>query len=139
MTSSANISLYAPPAPSPATLIVFTVPSNAINTTLAPGGTYGPQSVVASGSNTVASYGGSFLPFETVGAGSVVLPVTASGQSTASDQNGNISSIVRTTASAYGSVTYTYTPSSVPEPGSVAMLIAGGVTGAGVLVRRRKK
>ena len=142
LTSSANISLYAPPPPpGPATLIVFTIPANSINTILTPFGSFGPQAVVANGSNTVASYGGSFLPFLTVGPGSIVLPVSANGQSSASDQNGNLNASVRTTATAFGSVTYTYTPvtTGVPEPGSVAMLIAGGVSGAGFFLRRRRK
>ena len=38
-------------------------------------------------------------------------------------------------------ITYTYTVpnGSVPEPGSVVLLCAGGISGAGVLLRRRKK
>ena len=142
LTSSGTITLYSPPAPpSAATLIVFTTPANSIPPfPVAANATFGPQTVVANGSNTVPSYGGSFLPFEQAGGGFFTLPVTASGLSSASDDNGNITTTIRTTASAFGSVLYTYTPktNAVPEPGSIALLIAGGVSGAAFLIRRRK-
>ena len=142
LTSSGTITLYSPPPPPGAsTVIVFTTPTNMIGPIAVAGNAnFGPIMVNASGSNTVPSYSGSFLPFEQAGGGSFTLPVTASGTSNASDDNGNITTTVQTTASAYASVVYTYTPntSSVPEPGSVALLIAGGVSGAALFVRRRK-
>ena len=142
LNSSANISLFAPPIASPANLITFVVPSNALPPIpVAPNSSFGPQTVVANGTSATANYGGSFLPFETSGAGSIVLPVSANGASTAADTNGNILTSIRTTATAFGTVTYNYTPSTtgVPEPGSVAMLFAGGMTGAGFFIRRRRK
>ena len=142
LTSQTNISLYAPPVVSPSNLIIFTTPSNVFGPITVPGGAnFGPQTVVAPGNSTNPSYSGSFLPFEAAGGGFVSLPVTANGQSNASDTNGNINTSIRTTASAFGSVVYTYTPTQtgVPEPGSVAMLIAGGMTGAGFFIRRRRK
>ena len=142
LTSGGTISLYAPPTPSASNLIVFTTPANSLGpVAVAANASFGPSTVVAAGSNSVPSYGGSFLPFEAMGGGFITLPVTASGASSASDDNGNITTTIRTTASAFGSVLYTYTPktSSVPEPGSVALLIAGGVSGVGLFARRRKK
>ena len=142
LTSSANIALYAPPVATAANLIAFVIPSNALPPIpIAPNSSFGPQTVVASGTSGTASYGGSFLPFETLGSGSIVLPVSANGQSAAADTNGNILASIRTTATAFGTVTYNYTvpTTGVPEPGSVAMLVAGGMTGAGFFVRRRRK
>ena len=43
LTSSANISLYAPPVVSPATLIVFTIPSNSTSLSVAPNATFWPD------------------------------------------------------------------------------------------------
>ena len=52
---------------------------------------------------------------------------------------GNIVSSVNTVADVNATVIYTYhRVSGVPEPGSVAMMIAGGITGAGFFVRRRR-
>ena len=143
LTSSANISLYAPPGPASASsLITFVIPSNALPAfPVAANAPFGPQTVIANGTSSAANYTGSFLPFETVGLGSIVLPVSGNGSSSASDSNGNILTSIRTTASAFGAVTYNFTPTTtgVPEPGSVAMLIAGGMTGAGFFIRRRRK
>ena len=141
LVSGGTISLYMPPVASPANLLVATTPNNSLPpVAIAANAMFGPLTVVAASSSSIPSYGGSFLPFETVGAGTISLPVSANGQSSASDDNGNITTTIRTTASAFGSVVYTYTPrtNAVPEPGSIALLIAGGVSGAAFLIRRRK-
>ena len=142
LTSQATLSLFAPPSPTPANLIASSTPSaSQAPFTIGPGANFGPIVVVAPVSSTVSNYTGSFLPFETLGSGTVSMPVSANGQSTASDSNGNIATVIRTNAQAFGSVTYFYTPvtTGVPEPGSVAMLVAGGMTGAGFFIRRRRK
>ena len=143
LTSAGKISLYAPPAPPTASnLVVFTTPANSIPPfPVAANANFGPSTVNAVGSNSVPSYAGSFAPFQAAGGGTITLPVTASGTSSASDDNGNITSTIRTTATAYGSILYTYTPktNAVPEPGSVAMLVAGGVSGAAFLLRRKRR
>ena len=118
LTSQGTISLYAPiGSPSSASLIVYTIPSNTPPSfPVAANANFGPTTVVASGSSSVVSYNGSFLPFKAAGGDFLTLPVTANGQSNASDDNGNITSIVSTKASVYVSVTYTYTPATPPLP-----------------------
>ncbi len=74
------------------------------------------------------------------GAGSISLAYSSlSGQSTLGG-GGNVNSAVSTVADVSAKIVYTYhTPSAVPEPGSVALLLTSGVTGAGLLARRRAK
>ena len=98
---------------------------------------YGP--LVGTDTKSVAPGAGDFALY--TGAGNFTLAYgSLSGQSI-SGGGGNIKSNISTVADVSATVVYTYhySESSVPEPGSAAMLVAGSVTGAGVLVRRRKK
>ncbi len=103
------------------------------------GGTSGFTSA-ATGSQTSGPtiYTGALLT-DFLGAGTVDLPVSATGTSTATG-GGNIVSSFSTSATATATLRYTYTDSSpaTPEPGTWAMLAAGASTGLVALRRRRR-
>lgn len=102
------------------------------------GANFGP--VVASASNSFTSPPPiSDLALFT-GVGNILLPVFATANSTATG-SGNLLTLIRTQAGADVSVTYDYTPrnNNVPEPGAVAFLATGAISGLGVLARRRRK
>ena len=74
-----------------------------------------------------------------IGAGNFTLPYASLSGIEVAGGGGNIVATVLTKADVSATVTYRYhRPASVPEPGGMALLIAGGVTGAGLFVRRRK-
>jgi len=58
------------------------------------------------------------------GTGSIVLPIVATGCSTASG-GGNLISQFITSASAYVEVTYTYDEPAIPEPATLLLLVSG--------------
>ncbi len=74
------------------------------------------------------------------GAGSISFSYVSLSGTTTLGGGGNIVSNISTVADVSAKVVYTYhlQPTDVPEPGSVAMMIAGGITGAGFFVRRRR-
>ena len=74
------------------------------------------------------------------GLGTIDLNVSAEALSTASGA-GNLITLIQTQAGAKVTVEYKYRPrnNDVPEPGSVAMLVAGGVMGVGLLRRRASR
>ena len=125
-------------------LLVQTIPTltvgDAFNTLLQTAGTSSSATGSATASNAATYSSASDLALFT-GLGNIALPTQAAGFVNVSLIGGNAAAGQSTIAGANVSVVYNYTPGStaVPEPGSVAMLLAGGITGAGLLVRRRRK
>ncbi|ELX10040.1 hypothetical protein containing PEP-CTERM anchor [Janthinobacterium sp. HH01] len=71
------------------------------------------------------------------GLGNLHAALTGTSSSSVIGTSGNTRSLVQPMFDAYGSVTYTYVPSPVPEPTAYAML-AAGLGLAGALLRKRK-
>jgi len=96
---------------------------------------FGPFTLTNSSTNTLTS-GAAYLSF--IGLGTISTFVQGIGTDS-SVGDSNLSYNPHT--SGYGSVTvvYNYHATGVPEPGSAALLIGMGVTGAGILVRFRKR
>ena len=124
-------------------LLVQTIPTltkgDAFNPLTQNAGTSSSSTGSATATNSASFSSASDLALFT-GLGNIALPTQAAGFVTVSLIGGNATAGQSTIAGANVSVLYTYTPgtTAVPEPGSVAMLIAGGITGAGILIRRRK-
>ncbi|WP_162249885.1 choice-of-anchor E domain-containing protein [Massilia sp. Root351] len=107
-----------------------------INFSGASGGSTG--TVSANGSNSFTSFNASdFSLFSALGGGTINLGLNAIGNSSGTGA-GNLLTQFNTSAAGNVLVTYTYTPTGeVPEPATLATLIAGlGLMGA---VRRRAK
>jgi hypothetical protein len=104
------------------------------------GGTSGGSTgtVSADGSNFfVSSDASDFALFSALGGGSINLGLSAVGNSSGTG-SGNLITQFNTAASGNALVTYTYTPASdVPEPASLATVLAG--LGLMAAVRRRAK
>jgi hypothetical protein len=78
--------------------------------------------------------------FTTNGAGSIYLPVTTNTITFTANTGGNTASGQVTTANATGTVTYNYISNgNVPEPGALALISAGAVSGFFIIRRRRRK
>ncbi|OEZ63269.1 choice-of-anchor E domain-containing protein [Duganella sp. HH105] len=71
------------------------------------------------------------------GLGNLHAALTGTASGSVIGTSGNTRSLVQPMFDAYGSVTYTYVPSPVPEPETYAML-AAGLGLAGAVLRRRK-
>jgi hypothetical protein len=70
----------------------------------------------------------------------IAMPATTFTQTFTANSGGNTSSGQVTTASATGTITYNYAPlESVPEPGAMALISAGAVSGIFIIRRRRRK
>lgn len=100
------------------------------------GVTVAPFTLSGTGSNLYTAAGD--LAVFTAG-GNVLFPAAANG-SVVFTGAGNLLTLVNTSADIALTVTYNYRPAqtAVPEPGSVALLIGGALSGAVVLRRRRK-
>jgi hypothetical protein len=136
-TSSAKVTAYMPGTlPTFSTTgLVLVNPSNTINEDLNANQQI-TFSASASGTQTVTLPAADFAPF--MGPGAVALPISGKGSSSATDQNGNITSTIMTIADAYGSITYDYNPAAVPEPGCVA-LIGGSLVASAATLRRKAR
>ena len=75
--------------------------------------------------------------FQAPGGGTLFLPISATGAVFGSGQFQPFTLVGTTQASGTGSVTYNYTPSDIPEPGTWAMMITG-VALVGLARLRRK-
>ena len=98
------------------------------------GRTYFNQGGNASASHTSPPPAGDLALFQALGGGSIFLPVTASGSSSATGA-GNLISSFRTAAGADVEVVYTY-DDGVPEPATF-VLIGAGLLGLAFMGRRK--
>jgi hypothetical protein len=107
---------------------------------LAPGGSTTSSALTGSNSaNGTFSSAGILAEFTTYTNQTIELPVSTLTQTFTANTGGNTASGQVTTAGATGTVTYNYTPTgSVPEPGALALISAGAVSGF-VLIRRRRR
>jgi hypothetical protein len=107
----------------------------------------GVYSSTASGSNfippviTSPTFTENLLPSNPVfsqfiGTGTVSLPVTATASSSVLVNSGNGTGLVTTSADAILTLQYHYTPNTVPEPSSIALLVVGA--GAFALLHRAR-
>jgi len=96
---------------------------------------FGPATLTNTSTNTLTS-GAQFLTF--IGLGTINLYIQGIGTDS-SIGDSNLSYNPHTLGYGDGKVVYNYHATGVPEPGSAALLIGMGVTGAGVLVRFRKR
>ena len=128
LLTSAPISVSSPDATTPSAN-----GGNFVGATLSPlalpVGTYTIAEFVGKGSDT-ASIGGSIIADPAVSYGHAVATRTGSASLVYPMNNYG--------AGAYFGPSFKFTPAATPEPGSIALLIGMGVTGAGVLRRRRK-
>jgi hypothetical protein len=108
---------------------------------LAPGGTVTSGALTGSASADSSSSNALLLAeFTTFSAETIDLPVTTFTQTFTANTGGNTSSGQVTTASASGTITYTYQPlDSVPEPGAWAFLGTSLIGGGFFAIRRRRK
>jgi hypothetical protein len=98
------------------------------------GKTYTDLAVSGSDSLTTPPPGDDLALF--TGLGTISLPVTAVGQSNATGA-GNLLASFMTQAAAQVTLTYDYTPATVPEPSTLALVGLG--LPVGLLLRRRRK
>ena len=96
------------------------------------GGTSGVSYPGLSGSNSASGSGVNFPLF--TGAGSILLPISASGTSSGSGA-GNLITQFATSAGADASVTYTF--QAVPEPSTLVLAAFGTLAVVGACLRRR--
>jgi hypothetical protein len=137
-TSSAKVTAYAPgtlPTYSTAGLVLVN-PVNSIDEPLGPNATI-TFSASASATQDALVPLANFGAFE--GAGTVYVPISGKGASSAIDQNGNITVTTQTAADAYGTITYEYNPAATPEPGSVALFLGSLVASTATLRRRARR
>jgi hypothetical protein len=120
------------------------VNTNSFSYSLAPGGqvTSSPALIGSKSATGTFTASPTLAEFTTIGAGQIALPVTTLTQTFAGNSGGNTGTGQVTSAHATGTITYNYTipPTvSVPEPGDMALVTAGVISGVFIIRRRRRK
>jgi len=102
----------------------------------ASGDTFSGLSAVAGPSTGSIGPGPNLDLFKSAGPSTIGLPVSAKGDSTASDTSGDFASQFKTEAKVHGRIRYEYNTGEIPEPGTASLMLAG-LAAVGLLRRRR--